>query len=367
MPQARSRNFLIVPQFGRAHGGVGASAERFVSLLRDSCDFTVFVPDRELPSGTYTEQIRPGLEILHFGPPSEHAVGLQFAADLMLHRHELRPADRILGFYAGEWSYAAALTAALLERPFAVFLRGNDIDLGMFSSAAFELSYMLRAAERVFCVSSELQRKAAALCPEAKTVCVPNGVDPLEFPFQEAYIPASPPVLGLFGEIKEKKALDFLLTAIPWQDFRLRIVGSLRPSSAKMLQAFLQLHPEACAHIEHLPYVKSATELVKEYYAVDILCLPSYHEGMANVMLEGMSCGKLLLCSAVGGAVDVITHGENGFLHRPRDISSFQKSLAEAAAMLNSGSDAFRFQASARVRENFSWNKERERYKEFFS
>ena len=51
----------------------------------------------------------------------------------------------------------------------------------------------------------------------------------------------------------------------------------------------------------------------------DIVCLPSYHEGLPKVLLEAMACGKAIVATDISGCREVIHNGENGILVPLRD------------------------------------------------
>ncbi|WP_156302826.1 glycosyltransferase, partial [Methylogaea oryzae] len=205
---------------------------------------------------------------------------------------------------------------------------------GRVRRVRFHIHHAMGRARRVFCVSREMAAKVRAFCPGAKASYLPNGVDTHRFAFQENDTPHARPVVGLFGDVKQKKGLELLLAALDFSRFDLRIVGQLREENRKLLHGFLTLRPECLPHVDLHPYTDDEAMLREHYRQADIVCIPSLHEGMSNVMLEAMACGKLCVCSAVGGALDVVRDGDNGFLFEPRSAQSLAQALDKAADCL---------------------------------
>lgn len=62
--------------------------------------------------------------------------------------------------------------------------------------------------------------------------------------------------------------------------------------------------------------------------AVDLVALPAIAgEGLPNVVLEAMACGKPIVATTVGGTGEAVRHGENGFLVPPGEVAAMQKAL----------------------------------------
>lgn len=57
--------------------------------------------------------------------------------------------------------------------------------------------------------------------------------------------------------------------------------------------------------------------ILKEYRACDVFCLPSIREGFPNTICEAMSCGKPILCGRVCDNPQIVEEGINGMLFDP--------------------------------------------------
>lgn len=60
------------------------------------------------------------------------------------------------------------------------------------------------------------------------------------------------------------------------------------------------------------------------YTAAHCVVLPSYHEGMSNVLLEGASTGRALITSDIPGCREAVENGVTGFLCRVRDAEGLR-------------------------------------------
>ncbi|MFI3214446.1 MAG: glycosyltransferase family 4 protein [Eubacteriales bacterium] len=65
------------------------------------------------------------------------------------------------------------------------------------------------------------------------------------------------------------------------------------------------------------------------YEKSDAIIVPSYHEGMSNVVLEAASCGRPVLASYISGCKEAIDHRKTGFLFEPRNSQSLVDSIGE--------------------------------------
>ena len=70
--------------------------------------------------------------------------------------------------------------------------------------------------------------------------------------------------------------------------------------------------------------------LINYYNAADVFCLPSYSEGLPNVIVESMLCGTPVVGSSVDEIPYIIKDGINGFLIDPYSITDIAEKLEKA-------------------------------------
>ena len=54
----------------------------------------------------------------------------------------------------------------------------------------------------------------------------------------------------------------------------------------------------------------------------DVMLLPSQLESFGLAALEGMACGVPAVATRVGGVSELVTHGFDGFLEEPGDVTA---------------------------------------------
>lgn len=67
---------------------------------------------------------------------------------------------------------------------------------------------------------------------------------------------------------------------------------------------------------------QSAEDLSSLLSQTQIMAVPPYYEALGIVNLEAMRAGLPVIASTAGGAHEVITHGRDGFLVSPGNVSA---------------------------------------------
>jgi glycosyltransferase involved in cell wall biosynthesis len=96
-----------------------------------------------------------------------------------------------------------------------------------------------------------------------------------------------------------------------YSNVRFLLVGDgplLSTIQKKVAQLGIQRHVTLTGHRTDMDHV---------YGAIDILVIPSFSEGLPNVLLEAFANGKPIVSTRVGGIPEIISHGKNGFLVEP--------------------------------------------------
>uniref|UniRef100_A0A7V6DQ95 Glycosyltransferase family 1 protein n=1 Tax=Desulfobacca acetoxidans TaxID=60893 RepID=A0A7V6DQ95_9BACT len=167
------------------------------------------------------------------------------------------------------------------------------------------------------------------------------------------------PLRVLFlGTVIPRKGLHTLLAALATlrpETWRLTVVGSLEADRAYVRRIRGQIAAAGLSSQVAFTGPLDEADLAARLAASHVLAVPSSYEGFGIVYLEGMAFGLPALATTAGGAVEIITSGQNGFLAPPGDAAALAAHLMALAAdrdLLLSMSLA----AQARFAAHPTWN-----------
>lgn len=288
-------------------GGVQRSVERISTQMeRIGHEIEVFCPDFEALSG------KPNPEMVRAREEFKGTKMRDWTQRTIEKIQEFKP-EIVVGYYATTAGFVAVAACTYLDVPVVISLRGSDMHRDFFSVIhSHKLRFAVTKADAVAAVSSDMKRQAEKWL-DTETVFISNSVDKELFrPRLEASLNFKRywglderPVVAMFGEFKASRGLDLLTKLKPvLENCQVVMVGVEKNNSLQGLNEW----------VKFVPYIRDNESLVAAYSAVDIVLQPSKYDGMPNVILEAMACEKVVLASPVGGAVDLIEHGKNGYL-----------------------------------------------------
>ena len=75
------------------------------------------------------------------------------------------------------------------------------------------------------------------------------------------------------------------------------------------------------------------TNPIPYYVAADCVVLPSYHEGLSNVLLEAAALGRPLITSDIHGCKEAVDNGQSGLLCRVKDADALYEQMYRMACL----------------------------------
>jgi len=95
---------------------------------------------------------------------------------------------------------------------------------------------------------------------------------------------------------------------------------------------------------------KDISSLLKEYHAV---ILPSYHEGMANVLLEAAASGRPVLASNVPGCQETFDEGISGIGFEAKSVDSLYSAIKKFLSLTTAQREAMGKAGRAKMEREF--------------
>lgn len=164
---------------------------------------------------------------------------------------------------------------------------------------------------------------------------IPNGVDLAALALSEIKLNDPPRIVfaGRFVEQKNPLQIPRVLAALK----DLRWECSMLGDGALLEAARAEIERLGLADRVRLPGWVTPEDVLAEFSRADLLFMPSRSEGLPVVGVQALACGLALVVGRAGGFADLVSDGENGFLHDPDDADGFSSSLrgllADASAL----------------------------------
>ena len=246
--------------------------------------------------------------------------------------------DYLLSSWAYPEGVAGTHIAKKLGIPAFVKVHGSDINItGQHPAVKRQIEAWGKQVSGVASVSRDLKNKLLKLgVPEPKVRVIYNGVDHHRFYSSPGSLARKAlkiddaPFLLYVGDLKKRKGCMDLLEAFlrlekRHPDLKLYIAGGGAMQETlrqRIQQTNMQNRVILLGKVQH-------STLNQWYNAASVMCLPSYHEGVPNVLLEAMACGTPVVATNIGGIPEVVKD-DCGILIPPANVKLLEQALEKA-------------------------------------
>lgn len=332
-----SRILWLTENYPPQRGGMAQSCDRIVDHMR-KLGFMIDVLHFTATDSTFqfTQQLNGWYAAIPFEESESHTLNRTWE----FIRHKKVSAVVSFGGYLP--MLGAPVFSKWLDIPLLTMIRGNDFDSSIFTPRKRDMMRdALEASKIVSTVSRNKKEKIRKLYPDVNVRYAPNGIDTKlwqpsasekDFAVRWKQENSKERIcIGLFGQLKAKKGVRFLFESLQGSpmlnDLHFLLIGEL----TEEVNTLLTDNSISFTQLDFL----DRYELLKYYLCCDALAIPSFYDGMPNVLLEAGALGIPVLASDVDGMQDVIRDQQNGLLFTPGDHESCRKKFFDFIGLPN--------------------------------
>ena len=153
-----------------------------------------------------------------------------------------------------------------------------------------------------------------------------------------------------------RKGFDKLVAAL----------AQLDPAEAELVvfggrRGLEQLPFRAHVLVDHIP----DADLVELYAAADVMVVPSLQENLAATIMEPLACGTPVVAFGIGGNVDMIDDGSNGYIAKPFDVVDLAACIGRV--LHHPDPESLRRAARAKVERSYAYPVMGEAYRQLYA
>ena len=210
------------------------------------------------------------------------------------------------------------------KQPLVLKFHGDDGRIYPFKNRLYReiTRYMIRKSDHLITVSNELKENLISLGTDPEKISVlGSGISTDKFvPLDKAKsriklsLPTDANIFLFIGRLHPWKGITEIIET-----------AKLHPNSLFYFIGFGEVpsHPENCFFIGTIPH----DQIVFWISAADCLLLPSYTEGLPNVLMEALSSERPVIASNVGGCPEIVQNYKTGILIPPKDVNELSKAV----------------------------------------
>lgn len=269
--------------------------------------------------------------------------------------------------------WVGAVVSSLTRTPLVLSLHGSDVFMLERNALADLAAHWVfaHAGQVTACSTDLLERAQCHGLPTDKSQLVHYGVDNRSFRHdpeagralrKQLGIALDAPIVLALGRLVYKKGFEYLVQAIPDIAAQFGTVKVVIAGDGPLREDLLRLANKLDVH-KHLLLISNVRwkDTVHYFNMCDVFVVPSVHDhrgnvdGLPNVMLEAMACGKPLIATRVAGIPEIVIDKQNGLLVEEKN----PRQLAEAIVqLLASPALAARYGAVNRLKAEteLAWN-----------
>lgn len=235
--------------------------------------------------------------------------------------HAIKP-DVVLTYTIKPNIYGG-IAARMLNLPYIANITGLGTAIetpGMLQRLTiFLYRIALKKARCVFCQNRANMKfvQEKKIAPEKVRLLPGSGVNLQDFSLQE--YPKEPNIRFLFmARIMHEKGVDEFLQAAEfiknkYSQTEFHICGLCEEGEEEYIEKLKKIENRGI--IQYHGMVQDVKRVLKEMHCV---VLPSYHEGMSNVLLEAAATGRPIIASNIPGCRECLRDQESGYLVEPK-------------------------------------------------
>ncbi|MCM8802497.1 MAG: glycosyltransferase family 4 protein [Candidatus Omnitrophica bacterium] len=246
--------------------------------------------------------------------------------------------DVIQSFFLKHSSFISILIGKLLRKR--VFCRdecsGKFGDIEAIKKLPFYKIFLnvFKKADGIIVLSNEMKRELESYnFKKEKLFLIPNAVDVNKFkPSEQKEILKTKfgykgeKIIIYAGRLTEQKGVEYLIRSFRELEIKEKLLIILGEGDLKNKLEKLTLELRIS---DSVLFLGKKENIIPYLQISDLFVLPSLGEGLPIVLLEAMACGLPVVVSKVGGNIDIVEDGINGYLIEPGNIYQIKNAIED--------------------------------------